>query len=84
MRDIPLDEFADEAAKDTTSGDDETAMSDEPDKQSTQEDNETTPEPPTSTATWTPAGGTCTACGTVVDRRWTDDGALVCSSCKSW
>jgi hypothetical protein len=40
------------------------------------------------TCQWAPAGGTCTDCGTTVERRWTDerDGAtvLVCHECKRW
>lgn len=33
---------------------------------------------------WTPAGGTCGRCGATVERRWDDDGALVCAECKAW
>ena len=33
---------------------------------------------------WTPDGATCAACGERVERRWTDDGRLVCAACKGW
>ena len=36
------------------------------------------------TATWTPDGEACEACGSVVERRWHDDGTLVCAGCKEW
>lgn len=84
MRDIPLDEFADEGAKADTSGDDGMAESADREGPPDREDSKTTPELPTPTATWTPDGSACAACGTVVDRRWTDEGTLVCLSCKSW
>jgi hypothetical protein len=35
------------------------------------------------TATWR-ADGACEACGAAVERRWHDDGALVCADCKDW
>jgi|GEM_PF-281121 len=40
--------------------------------------------PARSTATWTSGGAACTRCGTVVERRWVDDEALVCGSCMDW
>lgn len=36
------------------------------------------------TSTWTPEGAPCAACGAVVERRWRQDGALVCPACKTW
>ena len=36
------------------------------------------------TYAWSPAGAPCQACGSTVDRRWRDDGALVCENCKDW
>ncbi len=50
-----------------------------------------TPDPPsdavapaTATATWTPGGAACADCGDVVERRWRDGDAFVCSACKEW
>jgi hypothetical protein len=40
--------------------------------------------PATATATWSPDGATCAACGDVVERRWRDGEALVCADCKEW
>lgn len=49
------------------------------------------PEPPlddadpvTPTSTWTADGADCERCGERADRRWTDDGSLVCVDCKTW
>ena len=42
------------------------------------------PEPATTTSAWTGEGAACDACGTVTERRWQDDGELVCADCKSW
>lgn len=36
------------------------------------------------TYTWSPDGAACAACGAVVERRWREDGDLVCPACKSW
>lgn len=33
---------------------------------------------------FTPSGAPCTACGALVERRWRDDGNLLCPACKSW
>ena len=41
-------------------------------------------EPAVSTYDWTPIGADCEACGTAVERRWRDDGRLVCADCKAW
>lgn len=41
-------------------------------------------DPAESTYAWTPSGATCDACGASVERRWRDEGALVCGDCKSW
>ncbi len=40
--------------------------------------------PATSTSAWTTNGAACDRCGVRVTRRWADDGALVCSDCKTW
>ena len=41
-------------------------------------------EPAQSTYAWSPTGESCEACGTTVERRWRDDGILVCEDCKEW
>ena len=53
------------------------------------EDSESDPapdtvEPAVSTYDWTPTGADCEACGTTVEKRWRDDGRLVCPDCKAW
>jgi hypothetical protein len=40
--------------------------------------------PAESTYAWAPSGATCDACGASVERRWRDEGDLVCADCKSW
>jgi hypothetical protein len=40
--------------------------------------------PAESTMDWTPGGASCAACGRSVERRWRDDGRLVCPDCKEW
>jgi hypothetical protein len=40
--------------------------------------------PAESTMGWTPGGAVCAACGRSVERRWRDDGRLVCPDCKEW
>ena len=40
--------------------------------------------PATTTYAWDGAGAACGSCGEVVDRRWQQDGELVCVTCKSW
>lgn len=37
-----------------------------------------------STFDWSPDGAPCAACGDRVERRWRDDGRLVCEGCKAW
>ncbi|NLV05193.1 hypothetical protein GOC83_03440 [Haloarcula rubripromontorii] len=41
-------------------------------------------EPAVTTYAWSPEGAPCAECGEVVERRWTQDGILVCGACKSW
>jgi hypothetical protein len=41
-------------------------------------------QPATSTYAWSGEGGTCAACGGATDRRWQQDGRLVCPECKEW
>lgn len=47
-------------------------------------DEDTAVEPAVSTLDWRPGRAPCAACGESVERRWRDDGELVCSSCKTW
>lgn len=37
-----------------------------------------------STYAFAPDGAPCAACGAVVEKRWRDDGELVCPECKAW
>lgn len=41
-------------------------------------------EPAVSTATWTPGGGVCKVCDSTTERRWRENGTLVCVDCKDW
>lgn len=41
-------------------------------------------EPATTTYEFVPGGVACESCGTTVDRRWHQDGSLVCGACKDW
>lgn len=41
-------------------------------------------EPAVPTLDWTPGGAPCAACGATVERRWRDDGRMVCGECKGW
>jgi hypothetical protein len=41
-------------------------------------------EPAKTTYAWSDEGTTCPACGEVVERRWQQDGGLVCADCKDW
>jgi len=47
---------------------------------------ETDTETPRATTTyaWSADGAACGACGEVVQRRWQQDGSLVCPACKEW
>ena len=40
--------------------------------------------PAESTMDWTPGGAACASCDRSVERRWRDDGRLVCDDCKEW
>jgi len=40
--------------------------------------------PATTTYAWDGGGAACEACGEVVERRWQQDGGLVCVACKDW
>ncbi|WP_336358552.1 DUF7573 domain-containing protein [Haloarcula sp. CGMCC 1.6347] len=41
-------------------------------------------DPAVTTYAWSPEGAACDECGEVVERRWTQDGLLVCGACKCW
>ncbi len=41
-------------------------------------------DPAVTTYAWSTDGAACAECGEVVERRWTQDGHLVCGACKSW
>lgn len=43
-----------------------------------------TPTSATTTYAWSGDGAACESCGEVVERRWQQDGALVCVDCKAW
>lgn len=43
-----------------------------------------TVEPAVTTYAWSPEGAACADCGEVVERRWEQDGQLVCGACKAW
>lgn len=38
----------------------------------------------TTTYTWSEDGAPCKSCDEVVQRRWQQNGSLVCSACKEW
>lgn len=39
---------------------------------------------PATTYEFAPDGVECASCGRTVDRRWQQDGSLVCGGCKDW
>ncbi|CCQ33420.1 hypothetical protein HLRTI_000381 [Halorhabdus tiamatea SARL4B] len=41
-------------------------------------------EPATTTYEFVPDGAECASCGRTVDRRWQQDGSLVCEECTDW
>ncbi|WP_423743237.1 hypothetical protein V5735_09095 (plasmid) [Haladaptatus sp. SPP-AMP-3] len=41
-------------------------------------------EPARATYDWMPDGAACTRCGAAVEKRWRDDGGMVCADCKEW
>lgn len=77
-RDASLDDFLGDgessAAPETQEEDDEPGV----------ERDATTADGELSTFDWSPDGAPCTACGDRVERRWRDDGRLVCGGCKTW
>ena len=45
---------------------------------------ESEPARATTTYAWDGAGAACEDCGETVERRWQQDGELVCVACKDW
>ncbi|ACV11569.1 conserved hypothetical protein [Halorhabdus utahensis DSM 12940] len=69
-----------ETATESESADDEAATQ----TQRADEASEEAVEPATTTSEFAPAGAECDACGASIDRRWYQDGDLVCAACKDW
>ena len=87
-KDVSLDSFgppADDAESSEAERDEEavaeTAASE--DAASSAPNDESAVGPAASTYAWSPEG-TCATCGDAAERRWRDDGDLVCADCKSW
>jgi len=76
--DASLDEFVDDGSTASTDGN---AAATESGAAETAADGV---DPATTTYAWSGDGAACAACGTVVERRWQQDGSLVCSACKEW
>ena len=75
------DESEDKEESGASAGDDTTEPESEaPDSEATTD----AVEPAVTTYAWSPDGAACAECGEVVERRWTQDGNLVCGACKSW
>ncbi|MGM0399404.1 MAG: DUF7573 domain-containing protein [Halobacteriota archaeon] len=86
-RDSRLDAFA-TAGADTDDADGETGANNAGEDGEPEVDDEPVAgeDPPSlaTTSEWTPDGEECDACGAVVERRWRQNGALVCPECKNW
>lgn len=63
---------------------DVTPTPDDPATEGEAEEPSLTVRPAESTMDWTPDGAACASCGATVERRWRDDGRLVCLDCKQW
>lgn len=81
--DRSLDEFVPSAQESDDESGDETEAAGESSEE-TGVDGQTAVDPAESTYAWSPSGATCDACGASVERRWRDEGDLVCADCKSW
>lgn len=57
---------------------------DEPEMAADEPDPATDTEPAATTYAWDGAGEACADCGDLVERRWQQDGDLVCVECKDW
>lgn len=95
MDDASLDDFmpdSDESDAEDATPSSETTAEPEPDSPSeTAAEEGDSPavttadvEPAVSTYAWSSDETACEACGERVERRWRDDGELVCSACKDW
>ncbi|WP_254839074.1 DUF7573 domain-containing protein [Natronomonas marina] len=92
MRDTSLDDFARGAESedaDTEDAESERAAAasptdDDPTPEAADEPDGEGVEGAVPTFDWTPEGATCETCGDETDRRWHEDGGLVCASCKRW
>lgn len=78
--DRSLDEFVSGGDESSTESDDEVGDAVGSDAEESSE----TVAPAASTYAWSPSGEPCDACGAAVERRWRDEGDLVCGDCKSW
>jgi hypothetical protein len=84
--DASLDDFlndsddgtAESASADGTPSDADTASAD-PESEAAE-----TPSPATTTYAWDGDGAACESCGETVEKRWQQDGGLVCVECKEW
>ncbi|MFC6975329.1 hypothetical protein ACFQL1_12805 [Halomicroarcula sp. GCM10025709] len=87
--DDTVESAADEEPADTDPADEVSAGGESVETDSTSEgvaesEDSSGVEPATTTYAWTGDGAVCSACDEVVERRWEQDGALVCSACKAW
>lgn len=82
MDDASLDEFLDD--EDENEDGEASDPDPDPDPGDGNEDDEGDPSSTVSTYEFSPDGADCARCGDEVLRRWRDDGALVCESCKRW
>ncbi|MFC5970855.1 hypothetical protein ACFPYI_05865 [Halomarina salina] len=88
--DRSLDEFVGGSAESAESGGETDDVDDTPEHATETGENGTdskpslTVNPAESTMDWTPGGAACGACESTVERRWRDDGRLVCIDCKNW
>lgn len=77
--DASLDEFLSEGPGDEAESDTEPPGETAADGRSSD-----SVEPATTTYEFAPDGAECPSCGRTVDRRWQQDGSLVCGECKDW
>ncbi|MFT4946557.1 MAG: formylmethanofuran dehydrogenase subunit E [Natronomonas sp.] len=79
MSDRSLDEFVPDAESDGESN-----ATGGPESTESVVQESTTVDPAAATATVSPGGTACDACGETATRRWHDDGQYVCRACKEW
>ncbi len=92
MDDASLDDFlsdgdeseAGDGDPDPAAPSPDTAPEDEGDETDAPAVDTTDVEPAVSTYAWRSDATACAACGEQVERRWRDDGRLVCADCKDW